>query len=333
MMRKNSQNNISRQQLMYRFFNFLVLKSEMKMICGLFFISLLIFISLPNLRAQETEEDDKPINVDTLLFTIPLTVTDRKGRSIAGLKQENFEVFQDGEEQEIEFFLNDDAPMNVAILLDTSQSTKKVLDNIQKAAREFIKVLRPEDKAVIVTFDNRTSFLSNLVSDRKILSKAIDQAKIGGGGGSDMYAAVDDVLERNFTTLKGRKAVIVLTDGMVIPQKITAQQTLDEMQEADVFFYPIIFKTDFYQTKNASNKKSSLVNILQIFADETGGRLYEKDATKLKEAFVSISEEMKKQYLIGFYPQNTERGKTSGYFRVDVNRGDLIVRSKKKLKL
>ncbi len=303
------------------------------MICGLFFISLLIFISLPNLRAQETEEDDKPINVDTLLFTIPLTVTDRKGRSIAGLKQENFEVFQDGEEQEIEFFLNDDAPMNVAILLDTSQSTKKVLDNIQKAAREFIKVLRPEDKAVIVTFDNRTSFLSNLVSDRKILSKAIDQAKIGGGGGSDMYAAVDDVLERNFTTLKGRKAVIVLTDGMVIPQKITAQQTLDEMQEADVFFYPIIFKTDFYQTKNASNKKSSLVNILQIFADETGGRLYEKDATKLKEAFVSISEEMKKQYLIGFYPQNTERGKTSGYFRVDVNRGDLIVRSKKKLKL
>lgn len=299
---------------------------------GLFCLIMFFFISA-EAQTETPLEDDKPINIDTLLFTIPLTVTDQKGRNIAGLKQENFSVFQDGAEQDIEFFLNDEAPMNVAILLDTSQSTKKVLDNIQKAAREFIKVLRPEDKAVIATFDNRTQFLSNLVSDRKVLSKAIEQAKIGNVSGSDMYKAIDDVLKRNFTTLKGRKAVIVLTDGMVIPQKITAQQTLDEMQEADVFFYPVIFKTDFYQSKSSTNKKSNLVNILQIFADETGGRLYEKDATKLKEAFVGISEEMKKQYLIGFYPQNTERGKTSGYFRVDVDRGGLIVRSKKKLKL
>ena len=308
-------------------------QKQIKYIFGGLFCLILLFSISVKAQTENPLEDDKPINVDTLLFTIPMTVTDQKGRSIAGLKQENFSVFQDGEQQDIEFFLNDEAPMNVAILLDTSQSTKKVLDNIQKAAREFIKVLRPEDKAVIATFDNRTQFLSNLISDRKILSKAIEKAQVTNVSGSDMYAAIDQVLKRNFTTLKGRKAVIVLTDGMVIPQKITAQQTLDEMQEADVFFYPIIFKTDFYQSKNTTNKKSSLVNILQIFADETGGRLYEKDATKLKEAFVGISEEMKNQYLIGFYPQNTERGKTSGYFRVDVNRGGLIVRSKKKLKL
>ena len=282
--------------------------------------------------AQVPAEDDTPINVDTLLFTIPLTVTDKKGRNIAGLKQENFSIFQDGDQQDIEFFLNDEAPMNVAILLDTSRSTKDVLDNIQKAARDFIKILRPEDKAVIATFDSRTIFLSGLDSDRKKLSKAIEQARVSNESGSDMYQAIDLLLKRHFAELKGRKAVIVLTDGMVIGNKVTAQQALDSMQKADTFFYPIIFKTDFYKSNKSPAKPSKIVNILRIFAEETSGTFYEKEATKLKEAFQSIAEELKKQYLIGFYPQNTERGKTKGYIRVDVNRGDLIVKAKKRLR-
>jgi len=111
---------------------------------------LLLLLSLVLLitdgTAQEIEEDDTPIKVDTLLLTMPFTVADKNGRNVAGLKKENFSIFQNGEEQDIEYFFNEEAPMNVAILIDTSASTEKALDKIQKAARDFVKILRREDK-------------------------------------------------------------------------------------------------------------------------------------------------------------------------------------------
>ncbi len=288
-----------------------------------------------NATAQEEETviiDDTPITVETLLFTIPVTVTDKTGRSITGLKKENFSIMQDGEEQTIELFLNSEAPMNVAILLDTSYSTKKVLDNIQDAAQDFVKILRPEDRAMIVGFDHRTVFLSDLTADRKILSKAIKRTDVSEVNGSDMHNAVLQVVDRYFRTLKGRKAIIVLTDGMVSTERnIPAQKVLDTLQEADIFFYPIIFKTDFYSTARRGNRPSALVQFLQILAEETTGKFYEKEATKLKEAFRSIAEELKKQYLLGFYPENTERGDSKRHIIVKVDQRGMIVRAKKRL--
>lgn len=309
-----------------------------KLAIALVMFILTSFLNPLNVSAQDPTDDtpivdDTPINIDTLLFTIPLTVSDSKGRNIPSLKKENFTVFQDGEEQDIEFFLNEEAPMNVAILLDTSYSTKDVLDDIQKAARNFVKILRPEDKAVIVGFDNRTLFFSDLISDRKVLSKAIGRVQVSQVTGSDMYGAISLVLSKHFADLKGRKAIIALTDGMVAGRNNTAQQILDSMQETDTIFYPVIFTTNFYSRKKSQPAKPKLVRILEILAEETAGRLYEKNATKLNEAFESIAGELKKQYLIGFYPESGPDGKSSGYFKVDVDQKGLIVRSKKKLKL
>lgn len=296
----------------------------------------LISISFFSINAQTEDppiEDDKPINVDTLLFTIPLTVNDKTGRSFTGLKKENFKVFQDGEEQNIELFMNEEAPMNVAVLLDTSVSTKDVLGDIQKAAKDFVKILRKDDKALIAGFDNRTKFFSALTQDRKVLTKAIEQTEVNRIDGSDMYDAIDSVLKRYFNSLKGRKAIIVLTDGIVMGNKITAQATLDSMQKSDTVFYPIIFKTNFYKTKNSSSKSSNLIKTLQILTDETNGRLYEKESAKLKEAFQSIAEDLKKQYLIGFYPENSEDGKSKGLIKIEVDKKGLFVRAKKRLTL
>jgi len=301
----------------------------------IFMSCLFIFInSFQTIRAQTEEppiEDDKPINVDTLLFTIPLTVNDKTGRSFPGLKKENFKIFQDGEEQDIELFMNEEAPMNVAILLDTSFSTKDVLGDIQKAAKDFVKILRKDDKALIAGFDNRTKFFSVLTQDRKVLSKAIEQTEVNRIDGSDMYDAIDSVLKRYFNSLKGRKAIIVLTDGIVMGNKITAQETLDSMQKSDTVFYPIIFKTNFYKAKNNSSKSSNLVKTLRILSEETNGRIYEKESAKLKEAFQSIAEDLKKQYLIGFYPENSEDGKSKSLFKIEVDQKGLFVRAKKRL--
>lgn len=296
---------------------------------------LLTFIIFTKFTAAQEETviiDDTPIEVETLLFTIPVTVTDKTGRSITGLKKENFSIYQDGEEEDIELFLNNEAPMNVAILLDTSYSTRKVLDNIQDAAKDFIKILRPEDRALIVGFDNRTVFLSGLTSDRKILSKAVNRTNVSKANGSDMHGAVMEVINRHFRTLNGRKAIIVLTDGKVVTDRnISAQKILDSLQESDIFFYPIIFKTDYYSSARNQNRTPNQIRFLQILAEETTGKFYEKEATKLREAFRSIAEELKKQYLLGFYPENTERGDSSRQIIIKVDQKGMIVRAKKKL--
>ncbi len=168
---------------------------------------LLLFLAsilLTGVVKAQDENDDTPIKVDTLLLTTPLVVRDNKGRFVAGLKKENFLVFQNRQKQEIEFFFGEESPMNVAILLDTSASTKEVLEKIQTAARDFIKVFRPEDKGVIVGFDNRTLFLSDLTSDKKQLSKAIREVRIAYDAGSDMNDAVLQIVKKHFASVQGR---------------------------------------------------------------------------------------------------------------------------------
>ena len=96
-------------------------------------------------KAQNTD-DDTPIKVNTVLINVPVIASDKSGRNIAGLKKENFSIFQDGEKQTIEFFADTEAPMNVAILIDTSPSTKGVIGNIKRAAREFVEILGSEDR-------------------------------------------------------------------------------------------------------------------------------------------------------------------------------------------
>lgn len=312
-----------------------VTKSGCKNLTKTVIFILFSFLLLPVFTKAQDETviiDDKPIEVETLLYTIPVVVTDKTGRSITGLKKENFSIYQNGEEQDIELFLNDEAPMNVAILLDTSYSTKKVLDNIQDAAKDFVKILRPEDKAMIIGFDNKINFFSRLTSDRKVLDNAIRRTDYSKVNGSDMHGAVIEVINRYFKTLKGRKAIIVLTDGKVVTDRnISAQKVLDSLQEADIFFYPIIFKTDYFSSAQNRNRTPNQIKFLQILAEETTGKIYEKEATKLKEAFRSIAEELKKQYLLGFYPENTERGTSSRQVIVKVDQKGMIVRAKKKL--
>ena len=300
----------------------------------LLLLSLVLLIT--NGTGQEVE-DDTPIKVDTLLLTMPFTVADKSGRNIAGLKKENFSILENGIERKIEYFFNEEAPMNVAILIDTSASTEKVLDKIQKAARDFVKILRPEDKGIIVSFDYRTVFLSELTSDKKKLSKAIEQTQIADQTGSDMNEAVFQIINNHFASFKGRKAIIALTDGMVIKRAVSSQQIMDVLQKSDTIFYPVIFKTKFYSEAIARaavyKRKPMSIEILEILAQETAGRIYEKEAANLKEAFQSIAEELKNQYLLGFYPTNVETGKPLGNIRLEVNRKELTVRTKKRWKL
>jgi Ca-activated chloride channel homolog len=296
-------------------------------------VLLALIVFKAEIKAQD-EPDDAPIKVDTLLYTIPFTVTDANGRHVSGLKKENFSIFQDGDQQEIDFFLDDQSATNIAILIDTSVSTKPVLKDIQKAARDFVKVLRPEDKALIATFDYRTSFISELTSDHKTLTKAIDKVSIASESGSAMNEAVSRIVNTYFANVKGRKAIIVLTDGIINGKSITDAQILSGLLKTDTILYPVIFKTATYYIKDTSQPNARIITPfenLKVMADLSSGRLYQKEAKNLKEAFSDISTELKKQYIVGYYPVDTGKPRK---IRIRVtDRPEVKIQTKKSLNL
>ncbi|HEY0462172.1 MAG TPA: VWA domain-containing protein, partial [Pyrinomonadaceae bacterium] len=104
--------------------------------------------------------------------SVPVSVSDREGRYISGLEKDDFRILQDGKDQKITFFATEDEPVSVALLIDTSESTKNVLDNIRAAARDFIGLLNNKDQCMVATFDSEVRVLQSLTYDRDALEKS-----------------------------------------------------------------------------------------------------------------------------------------------------------------
>ena len=299
-------------------------------------------------KAIGQEPDETPVKIDTVLINVPLIVSDKDGRNIVGLKKENFSIFQQGEKQTIEFFADVEEPMNVAIIIDTSGSTGGVLRSIKKSAKEFLLTFRPEDKGMVISFDDEIHILGKLTSDKGKLKDAINEASTISQGVWDvpktrtaMFDAIYQVVAKDFVEIKGKKAIILLTDSFEGGNKISLGQMLDVLTEADSLVFPII-----YQTYNLSHffpkntKTVTLADLLSLpmyykvreFAELTGGRVYSADADDFNTAFKSISDQLTKQYLIGFYPTKLDGGKSAS-IKIEVDRKDAIVRSKRTIRL
>ncbi len=194
-------------------------------------------------RAQGTP--DETIKIDTRLVSVPVVVSDRNGRYVPNLTRDDFSILQDGVPQRIDFFAASEEPLTVALLIDTSQSTRPVLYDIKDSARSLVKLLRPHDRAMIVAFDYTTHVLCTLTSDTRELRKAIDQAEIPRGiVGTTLREAAFQTVENIFRPIKGRKAVIILTDGKDFGSRVAADDLLNSLEESDTMVYSVMFQTD-----------------------------------------------------------------------------------------
>lgn len=316
-------------------------------ISAIFF--LIICGSTISVNAQQEVEQGEVIKVNTTLVSVPVVVSDRQGRYVSGLTQGDFTLYQDGVKQTVSFFATEEEPLNVAILLDTSKSTKEVLGKIKDAAKDFIKLLQPNDRAMIVTFDYEVNVLTPLSSDRKLLEKAINKVKIGERVGTVMRDAVQETVSRLFVNVKGRKAIILLTDGKDFGSYETESELLNDIEESDVMIYSVFYKTgqNINQRRmrgvfggnfprrmpdRGRNRRimmdENAMEFLEEMADKTAGRFYEKDVTDLKTTFELIADELRKQYRLGFYPKDSDESKTIHALKVKVARNDIAVRSR-----
>ncbi|MGI8811313.1 MAG: VWA domain-containing protein [Pyrinomonadaceae bacterium] len=199
-------------------------------------------ISEEELKGGKVQDDGTVVSVATEIVTVPVRVMDRKGRFIAGLAKENFKVFEDGVEQQIEFFTNESQPFTVALVLDMSYSSTFKLAEIQSAAIEFIGQLRPVDKVMVVSFDKELHVLCELTSDRQQIYKAINSAKITTG--TSLYEAVDLVVNDRLRKVEGRKAMVLFTDGVDTTSENSSDVgNLRNVSESEVLVYPIRYDT------------------------------------------------------------------------------------------
>ena len=190
---------------------------------------------------QQKTDSEQTLKIDTALVSVPVIVSDRQGRYVSGLKASDFTLYEDRTKRQIDFFADTEEPINVALLLDTSRSTTLVLDDIKQAAKDFVRQLRSQDRAMIVTFDHDETALCELTSDHKILERAISRARIGERVGTKLRDAVYDVMTEELKSVKGRKAIVVLTDGKDHGSEIGEGALLDGAAEADTLIYSVFY--------------------------------------------------------------------------------------------
>src|SRR6185369_3450638 len=194
------------------------------------------------LNAPKTEKQEDVVHVDTDLVTIPVRISGKDGRGIPSVQQSEFKIFENGEEQQIAYFQNEEQPFTVALLLDMSYSTVFKLHDIQAAADLFVGQLREQDKVMIVAFDEKVRVLCKPTSDRKVMRLAIESTKIGSG--TSIYTAFDTVLNDQFAKIPGRKAVVVLSDGVDTSSRLaTAKSIIEDTAESDILIYPVKYDT------------------------------------------------------------------------------------------
>jgi VWFA-related protein len=198
-------------------------------------------------RGEVAEEvgEDEVVRVNAALVTVPVSVLDRDGRFIGGLGKQDFRVFEDGVEQQVAYFAPVEQPFTVALVIDTSGSTRFKLEDIQDAAIAFLDQLRPDDRVTVVSFDDEVRVLSEVTSDRAALRAAVRRTRPGNG--TRLYDAVDLVINRQLGRVQGRKAVVLFTDGVDTSSKHASfESTLAEAEELDAMIYPIQYDTSDY---------------------------------------------------------------------------------------
>jgi Ca-activated chloride channel family protein len=305
----------------------------------------------PPKPTEEATADDV-IRVNTTLVTLPVSVTDRSGRFIPDLKQDQFHLYEDGIEQQIAYFDSAEKPFTVALLLDISDSTKVSLPSIQDAAAAFVDQLRPADRVFIVAFDKRIKVLCEPTSDRVVLNAAIRRAETGGG--TSVYDALDLVVKQRLNRIRGRKAIVLLTDGVDTSSVgATFDSSLNTIKELDSLIYPIQYNTTEDLLKVQANTieagghfggggvvtaKGEPLSVayeratryLKLLADNTGGRFFSAGSLNhVREKFAGVAAELRQQYSLGYYPANRSAERTKRELKVRVTAPNVAVRSRR----
>jgi Ca-activated chloride channel homolog len=325
------------------------MRSRIVGLCG---IAIVLLSS--GFSADKKSKEDQTIRVRVEMVSLPVVVTDKVGRRVTDLKKEDFQVFEDGVQQEISGFAATDEPIDVALLLDTSGSTERELAKIQNAAISFVNQLHPDDEVAVISFSDDVKLQEDFTIDRDKNEYGIKKTRTGDC--TTLYEAVWLGLEDVLKPIRQRKAMVLFTDGVdSCSRKASSFETLDLSKETEAPIYCVYYDTEMdpYKPRSAKSVLDPRISpfpfpsptagggtvaspeeyrvgkrYLTELAENSGGVMLD-GADDLQYAFAQVARELASQYSIGYYSNNSRNDGKFRKIQVKVNKPGLVVRTKK----
>jgi Ca-activated chloride channel family protein len=275
---------------------------------GKYLLSVIAVLTATHLsHGQAAENPASPkFNTDSRIVLVPTTVISRKGAIVSGLSREAFEVAQDNNPQQITSFGEEDVPVSLGVVLDTSGSMLRVLGEARNTLRAFFNASNPEDEAFLFTVSSRPNRESGFTGNFDTL---LGQALFAEAGGSTalvdtIYAAVVQMRSAHH----GRKAILVISDGMDNHSRYSASELMAAAVEADLQVYSIsVFDPPRNKKPIELKEERDGVSFLEELSRKTGGiQMVAHDSAEAFQAAERMGRVMRDQYLIGYVPAPTE---------------------------
>jgi Ca-activated chloride channel homolog len=235
------------------------------------------------------------------------------------LKKEDFRIYEDGIGQTVNLFSQEDVPVSLGIVLDTSGSMRNKIDNVNKAALAFIKASNPEDEVFLIGFNDQVELLEDYTSDLEEISDALDNIIVSGG--TALYDAVHLAVEKAQKGVKPKKAIVLITDGEDRDSYYKLEEMVAKVQESDVqvysvgFLSPVPEKGLFGRWSKSVPEKAH--DALQLISEDTGAKaFFPQKVAEIGQIVSEVAYELRNQYSIGYISSNTSRD--GSYRRIKV---------------
>jgi Ca-activated chloride channel family protein len=287
-------------------------------------LTVLSLFALFPLGGLEAQNAILPANfqASSQMVMVPVAVTDRGGRTLNGLRQEDFTVLDNQKPQQIVSFSSEDVPSSVGLVLDTSGSMRNALGTAKDVAHSFLKTANPEDEFLLLTVSTEPDTISGFTRDAAELDRDIQSARTGG-----LTALIDTVylgLSHMHQATRSRRALLIISDGIDNHSRYSKRKLLRIAVEADVQIYTIILDTGLTGGQAATIPfRPSMIKkpvdqgqeaqgpaLLEELAEKTGGLHFRvRNAAEAQDAAVKVGRALRNQYVIGYRPPEAESGK------------------------
>ena len=289
------------------------------------------------------QEAETVLKVDVNVVNVLFSVRDKKGTLIGNLQKDDFTVAEDGKQQTIKYFTKEtDLPLTLGLLVDVSGSQRNLIGVEKQAAGEFFsKVLRPKDMAFLISFGTEAELLQDSTNSVRMLRAGLDNLRENSGFGGFQPGPVPTISKQRGTILfdavylaateklkseVGRKAIVLITDGVDMGSRQTVREAIDAAHRADTIIYSIQY-LDYGAYGGFGGGGDG---DLKKMSEDTGGHMFRVDRKHtLDDIFRDIQEEMRTQYAIGYVPNGDD--KVTGFRKLEIKtvKKDLKVQARK----
>jgi len=295
-------------------------------------------------KPPNSEETIPSIKVDVDVVNILCSVRNKAGGLVGNLSKDDFTLFEDGKPQTIKYFTREtDLPLTIGLLIDISGSQARLIDDERRAAFQFFsQVLRKKDMAFLISFGPECELLQDFTNSPRLLQSALEGLHVESGVGGvhpgpvptasqvrgtvlfdAVYLGASDRLQKEV----GRKAMVLITDGVDQGSRLKKEAAIEAAQKADSIIYGIYYVDQAaYFGRGGFPLGGASDRDLRQMSDDTGGRLLRVDRKhSLNDIFTQIQEEMRSQYAIGF--TSTNEKKDGGFRRLEIRMKDKTLKA------